>query len=225
MNIDCCINKYILNITFKAIVKLEAQREIARYSGNQFTPFKYIIQNERSISWIIADMLNPAGEHGQKDMFLRIFTKQVLKDAALDCSSVAVRCEASTHNINRTSRKIDILLTAPDWVCAIENKPRAAQQHDQLEDYSRHLASLKKAKTFLVFLAPHWITPQAFTTHAEGLRLWYFSKDEAKNQSPDDASAQVLFWNWTEECRKHCEADNVRRFITDFQHWVRTFIS
>jgi hypothetical protein len=207
---------------FRASVALEADRKINRFTGRNFTPFKYVYWDENKMSDIIADLLNPAGEHGQGDLFLRQFVKYVLglDENSLNCSKTIVQREALTRNIKRQQRSIDILLTGSNWVCAIENKPRATQQDEQLEAYMQHVKSLDKDedKTFLVFLSPYNIEPQSFDTNKNGFR-W------GQLNSPTEIKATheyitVSFFDWTKACQEKCEAENVRRFIADFVEWV-----
>jgi len=215
---------YFAQAIFRANVALKADSKINRLTGNEFNPLKkYVPWSENTMSHILSDLLNPAGEHGQGELFLRLFVSGVLADASLDCSKAVVQREALTRNIEQQQRRIDILLSGSNWACAIENKPRAGQQEGQLEAYMQQVTSLKKEKSFLVFLAPHHYTPQPFATNREGLRIWELNEVEAERAGLSE-NITTSFFAWTTACKNECEADNVRHFIADFAEWVDYYI-
>ncbi len=130
---------------------LEAKRAGAKlYGAPGLSLFDLIRPNENALSRIISDLLNPLGDHGQGNLFLNVLL------ASLDLPRVGVRdvvsvsCEVQTG----ARRRIDIVIETPAVVLGIENKPWAAQQHDQLRDY---LLELKKRargrRAVLVFLS------------------------------------------------------------------------
>lgn len=170
-------------------IRQNAKQELAidagvnRYTGKNFNSLKYLDYSETNMSWIIADLLNPVGEHGQGDLFLRLFMQHVLQDNNLPTHAVMVQRESYTANILRNRRRIDIMLYGESWACAIENKPRARQQEEQLEDYSNMLKSLGKKYAFLVFLAPLEMEPQKISIGQEGLRFWHLSEEGCLNIS------------------------------------------
>jgi hypothetical protein len=47
--------------------------ELDRQLARRFNAFRYISPNELRLSYIISDLLNPQGVHGQGNVFLRTF--------------------------------------------------------------------------------------------------------------------------------------------------------
>lgn len=228
-NTHAAINDFFAQTIETAQQRIKVNAEINKYTGKSFSSLACVNLNENLMSWILAGLLNPLGSHGQGNIFLKLFASMVLGNENLDYSYVTVRCEAMSYNIERNRRRIDICLTGKNWVCAIENKPKAYEQEEQLEDYAKHIEAMKKKHNFLVFLAPAHVKPQ--TLHSEAyqkyLRLWSLTGEPLMQEEqikPKKETELASFFAWTLACRQHCEAPKVRYFIEDFENAVHTFI-
>ena len=143
--------------------KLEAartlERELNRHLAHQFNVFEYLKTDELGLSRVIADLLNPAASHGQGPLFLDIFLKQVKATSEwpdLDTSRATVVVEKGIQ-VQERKRFIDIYVAIPnsagDYCLAIENKPYAGDQENQVKDYLEHLEKYE-GRSLLIYLSP-----------------------------------------------------------------------
>lgn len=134
-----------------ALIRQQAE-ELDRLTGAQFNVFDTLrlTTHENSHSLFIAELLNPRGRHGQGDIFLRAFTKQVtgplseknkddpLAEALYELISggMSVITELNLGPItDTTGGRVDIALVGNCKRVYIENKIYAKLQHRQLERY------------------------------------------------------------------------------------------
>ena len=118
---------------------LELDRRLAR----RFNVFDYLRTDERGLSRIIADLLNPQAGHGQGTVFLRTLLEE-LKWFPLRHDLDECTISASVEHRTSSGRKIDVVVRviAPNrqaWCLAIENKPFAGDQENQVSDYLEYL--------------------------------------------------------------------------------------
>ena len=191
------------------------QRRLDKRRATGFNVFDLIEPDENKLSDILADLLDPEGDHGQGDLFLRLLFKQIDFDLAANRTIHAtVKREAPTHGIQKYRRRIDVLVEA-DVMLAIENKLDSLDQRDQVKDYLEYLrrhthSSHKQAK--LIYLTPNGRPPESLEQAA---------LDEAK------ASGGFLCWSyqkelheWLAECRKQCMAPKICHFLSDFSAYI-----
>ncbi len=95
---------------------------------------------------IIADSLNPNGQHGQGDIFLKFFLNLFSIDFSLD-SKVKVEREKRSKN-----DQIDILIENDSQIIIIENKIYAIDQEKQLYRYYEYCIRQKK-QPILIYLS------------------------------------------------------------------------
>jgi hypothetical protein len=166
-------------------------------------------------------LLNPRGEHGQGERFLRIFVEQLgLGDVeALHLEKALVRREAATHGISRFRRRMDILVEAGISI-VIENKVDSLEQPGQVKDYLEHLAfcardSEKRRK--LVYLTPDGRMPLSLTS------------EEIEHHKRSNWfvcwSYKVELRRWLESCIRLCEAEKIRAFLRNFIEYIDTTIA
>ena len=87
---------------------------------------------ENTHSAILAEMLNPQGNHGQGSLFLSLFLKELRLESLIDVSHAEVITEFSTDN-----GRIDILIKdTKGHAIIIENKIYATDQIEQLKRYN-----------------------------------------------------------------------------------------
>lgn len=140
----------------------ELQKENARIrmvTGCDFSVFSpdCLHLDETTASRILAHLLDPAGRHGQRALFLRSTFQllQIPELAKINISTVSVSLERVTHGGARP-RRLDILLEGDTFVLGIENKLGAGEGKDQLTDYLDWLEHYNvKKHYYLVYLTPH----------------------------------------------------------------------
>lgn len=199
-----------------------AQAVLDRRVAPRFSVFDYFKERETDLSRAFGGLLDPAGTHGQGDVFLRLFLDEIycsLDDnlhSDFPCSDTQECKVYLEHPAN--GRKIDIVLKMQDkhWV-GIENKPWADEQPDQIKDYMTYLQRRKEGadggSAWLLYLSGDGSDPKT----AEGmlepehcLTMPYRTRD-GKPPSVE---------NWIRRCGEQCEAERVRWFLKDFLEYV-----
>ena len=168
------------------------------------------------MSYVFAYLLDPNETHGQGDLFLRKFLEDVAPNwLPNNCwSSVSVRTEVLTTRIKR-NRKIDIVIAfdSDQRAIAIENKPWAGDQDQQLSDYARHLESMYEGCFKLIYLTPNGEDPSECSIKSE-------KREELKNAGKF-ANASIQEWasacGWLKRAEDEVKAERVRWFVSDFR--------
>jgi hypothetical protein len=193
----------------------KAQRTCDRRRASRFNVFDFIDPDENKLSDVLAFLLDPKGAHGQGDLFLRLFFKQLkLQSDRQQLRIATVRREASTHGILKSRRRMDVLVDAGTLV-AIENKVDAMEQPEQVKDYLAHLRECTRHRSrisALVYLTPNGRSPESLGTSKlskqqadENLHCWSYHKD---------------LRTWLDNCRRECAAPRIQYFITDLLSYI-----
>jgi len=138
-------------------IKIKEYNSKAEKAGEKFNIFSVMsmeLDEVKTHSAIIGELLNPKGSHGQGSVFLNLFVEQINEkfnsEIKLDpfTKIKGKICERTiTREINRekgTGGRIDIIIEDEKQVLIIENKPRAVDQEFQLIRYCKYAESLKK---------------------------------------------------------------------------------
>ena len=212
---------------YKAIQTIadRATEKIERLTAARFSVFDYCWPDEMALSRLMAGLLDPCGRHGQQELFLKLFVdglNQKLELAGQEClptldlRETIIETEVATSHIENTRRRIDILLANPNWVLAIENKPWADEQTDQLSDYQNHLdKKYRSRRRELVYLAGDYSSPKTEAPSQPVIRMGYHRGDLVGER-------HYFLSDWLAEARDRCPADRVRHLLADFGHWVAT---
>ncbi len=166
----------------------------------------------------MAELLNPKGKHGQKELFLKEFIKSLKglvsnSETLIGLENLTSAKVSSEHST--PYGRIDILIEFPNRVAiAIENKPWAGEQSEQLQRYVRWLEETYtyEGRYLLVFLTG---TKREATSISESLKNQL--KEEGKFL---ETSYGELLKPWLLKCVKECESDKVRWFLKDFVSWI-----
>jgi hypothetical protein len=116
--------------------------DIAKITGENFNIFKILglTTNEvRTHSAFLAELLNPIGNHGQGDLFLKSFLKQF--ELEFETKNAIIEIEKHTGFINEDYTQggyIDIIISNGKKAIIIENKIYAGDQSMQLVRYSNY---------------------------------------------------------------------------------------
>ncbi len=95
--------------------------------ATQFTIFKFLEVDENLLSDMLAFLLDPAEAYGQQEQFLQLFVRRLGRTHGALIRQAHVAREALTYSISKQLRRIDVLVTAPGLVIAIENKVDAGE--------------------------------------------------------------------------------------------------
>jgi hypothetical protein len=140
---------------------------------NLFRVLRIQRKEEELHSRFLAELLNPAGSHGQGDLFLDLFF-EVGKDCGLSRPTkwpVQVQgarkgWQVTTEewvrvHIDDERYRLDIVLRCPGFITVIENKVDAREQEDQLKHYRSWLDEQLAEVRGLVFLTPDGRPPDS----------------------------------------------------------------
>jgi hypothetical protein len=205
-------------IKFKRIHD-KLKNQINKELGSEFSVFQYINFNEVNMSSIFKDLLDPKESHGQGALFLNEFL-ELLRSKLIDHPILSERdhpaftkcfsalTEALTYGIE-TNRRIDILLKwGQDFAIAIENKPYAIDQENQLSDYSKHLSKIFKENYILIYLS----------RRDKEIKEDTFSKLEIEKHNENKQFVHLYFEDvidWLENSLKKVESSKIKHFIKD----------
>ena len=205
-------------IEYRAHKKIK--REVDRYLSTDFNFIKILSPDENKITDLIKILLEPNGIHGQGTKFLELFVKtlsnNIGKNFNYNLSTAKIIREKSTDLLEKEkqNRRIDLFIDLREFVVAIENKPWAGEQEDQMGDYFKYLQRLMKKKNIHDFLLIY--------LHGTGEKPTSIKKELVENNKDKllFTSYQKLLKPWLEECYKECESQKVRFFIKDFIDWI-----
>jgi hypothetical protein len=188
-----------------------------RKTAAGFNVFDFIAPSENILSDILAFLLNPDASHGQGPLFLEILVARVRPGMPLPFDPVRVAREALTYSILRNRRRIDILVSLPEFVLAIETKKFSGEGPEQISDYADHLRNISGDGFCLIFLT---------RTGDEAACIDPIRSRELQNVG------QLQFWsweqnipNWLDDCRRACQAPKIQHFLEDFKSYIATYLA
>lgn len=179
-----------------------------------FNPFQFISTDELGLSRVIGWMLDPTASHGQSDRFLAALVRHLsLPWDQITCKQAKVRLEAPTSHLD-AARRIDLLVQSGGRALAIENKPYAADQPNQVADYFRHLDAAFPAGHCLIYLSAKGEGPTSDSISAQ-----------AADKRRADGNLIVMAYDgllpWIADCRAQCRADRVSIFLDEFAAFIQ----
>lgn len=216
------LESFFYDMQYYLGVSREARQALASAVAESFSVFDYLQPNENLLSRIIAELLDPKGNHGQGSTFLTAFLECLL---AVNCTippdwptrvdKATVVNEASTSFLSNSARRIDIRIELPPlFGIGVENKLGAAEQIAQLADYRAELDRRYQGRFVIVFLCQRGRTP-ASIPGAEWADLRRSGRCALILYSDE-------FLTWLTECHRRTQADKVRHFLSDFAGYVRS---
>jgi hypothetical protein len=205
------LQQFARSLEYRIRLLAETRVHTDRLLATRHNVFNYIEPDENRLSDVLGDLLDPTGPHGQGDTFLRQFVAKLPRQSfvARPCS---VFRENVTSRIESHLRRIDILVDFGDFGLAIENKPWAGDQPDQISDYVAHLERRFAGKFVIVYLTGSAARPTSLDSpwcdrllQDNKLLLWAYPG---------------VFRDWLKDCYKECEAEAVRIFLRNFIEYV-----
>jgi PD-(D/E)XK nuclease superfamily len=186
--------------------------EEANHAPN-FNGFRLLNPNELGLSAVLANLLNPKGNHAQKELFLKKFLAHFMSEHENDpLANVEVKLESPIEG----KRRIDLVITSGDFVLAFENKPWARDQDWQVcayLDYLQNDAVEKKTK-LLVYLSRDGSSPNDASIPKDNL-------DKAQTNNKLKIIAYLDLVKWLEDCEKKVTAANVKHFIAEYIAYIK----
>ena len=212
------------------------ERDLDRHLARRFNVFDYVDTLEVGLSRIIADLLNPEARHGQGTLFLATLLEELteIRDLPDLGTGFTKPIRVVTERVITNRRRLDISVEIPGgngpFCLAIENKPYAEDQPDQVKDYLDFLEQEYSKRFLLIYLSPtgegptEWSLPRKKLDRWKGrLAIMAYRGDVAIRNSGEGASADLFddfrvelsLANWFAACRHRCEADRLRWFLRD----------
>ncbi len=219
------------------------ERELNRRLAHRFNVLDYLRTDELGLSSVIADLLDPRANHGQGPFFLQVMLEKLQltehwPDLELADATVSV------ERVITARRRIDISVKIPDgsgeYCLAIENKPYAGDQENQVRDYLNHLAREFGDRFVLIYLSPAGDPPSDWSLPRSELDQWkgrfavmsYHEQDNSEgtaNQADtvdvyEAFRASLPLTDWLEFCHDKCQVERLRWFLRDARSFCqRTF--
>ncbi|RFS34479.1 hypothetical protein DYI81_02965 [Acinetobacter sp. SWAC5] len=205
-----------------------AKSKYVQQLAPNFSIFNYIYTDELMLSRMIADLLDPKGDHAQGHIFLSLFLQQLTNAShylLLDIQRAKVAIEVLTFR-NQTKRRMDIYLEIPyidsaqSFGICIENKPYAADQKNQLKDYASELSKRHDRNQdmqhhwHLVYLAGYGNEPSAESVEPSQLEEW-----KSKNHFTLISYPELI--EWLNQCMLRCQNERVNNFLNAFNTFIR----
>ncbi len=207
------------------------ERELDRHLARRFNVFDYLSTDEVALSKMIADLLDPEARHGQGTRFLRTLLDELTEiDGRPDPDAGLVQAiHVVTERVIADGRRLDVSVEIPGtdgpYCLAIENKPYADDQRNQVRDYLRFLQRKYPDRFLLIYLSPTGQGPSSWSLPRGELRKWtgrlavmgYWSGPEqhAAGDRYDDFRVGLSLAAWFSACRRRCEPDRLRWFLSE----------
>ena len=155
-------------------------RELDRKLAQRFNVLDYLRKDEDGLSRIIADLLNPKASHGQGTLFLQtLLSLEGLRNTRhwpeLDGSqiSIVVMRERRITDAQRIDILVHIVGADGEPHClAIENKPYAGDQENQVKDYLEYLGQEYYKRFLLIYISPTGEGPSDWSIPKTELDEW-----------------------------------------------------
>jgi hypothetical protein len=212
------VKHFINNLRFRISLFNDYKNELSKFIALDFNVFDYINPNENRLSDILANLLDPMGNHGQGYLFLNTFLginnsmTAAIRDHNLDIKNAKICREETTTYIIKSQRRIDITINFGNYAIGIENKPWASEQTDQMKDYNDYLDNKYKGKYILVFIAnnPNY-EPQSLGDRIKLLKM---------RNKLIVISYPFELKKWLLSCYKDCSSEKIRWFLHDFTQFI-----
>lgn len=181
-NLNIVSDEAVFTGRFRHLAELvETCKENANRHGERFNIISILgLQRDetRTHSRFLAELLNPAGRHGEGSRFLTAFVEGILGFSSPINGRVNVTRELATEG----QRRVDIVVESPDLIIGIEVKIDADDQKAQLHDYYRELNRRARNRKIavLVYLTLDGKPPSAYSLSdlkQENVRCLSFAKE------------------------------------------------
>ena len=207
--------------------------ELDRQLARRFNVFRYLRTDEMGFSRMVADLLDPAGDHGQGAAFLKLLTEKLEFAQDVNPSDLG-NAKVQTERQIDGRRRIDIVIEIDSEHClAIENKSNFAG--DQERQVADDLDWLKRSyrSSLLIYLSPAGDGPTEKSVARETIeeigktmprRLVIMPCDQGETSSDalfDNLRLQFSLVDWLADCRRNCDVDRLRWYLRETETYCR----
>lgn len=214
------LDRFFADVNKRVELAEKLQRQLDKRLATGFNVFDLIEPDENKLSDVLADLLDPKGTHGQGDLFLHLIFQRfgLGSDPRLRTKDATVRREAPMPGTSKDHRRMDVFVDAGLWL-AIENKVDSQEQQDQVRDYLKHLHQCRPSQPVqnkVIYLTPDHrppdsLNPSELENHQKSGRLHCWSYNDELG-------------DWLKACRRDCEAEKIRDFLSDFITYIESDI-
>ena len=213
------------------------ERELDRHLARRFNVFDYLYTDEVALSRIIAYLLDPEARHGQGTLFLRTLLDELKEIGGRpDPDADLVKgIDVVTERVIADGRRLDVSVEIPGtdgpYCLAIENKPYADDQRNQVRDYLRFLDEKYGERFLLIYLSPTGQAPSSWSLPPKELPKWtgrlavmgYWSGPEQHvwGDRYDEFRVGLSLAAWFSACRRRCEPDRLRWFLSEAETFCK----
>ena len=208
------------------------ERELDTQLARRFNALDYLRTDELGLSRIVADLLNPEGHHGQGATFLKVLLDGLQYSDASEHLGANVKVEV--EKTIEDDRRLDIYVQFGDYCLAIENKPYAGDQQNQIKDYLGWLKTQRFKRSVLIYLSPQGEPPSQESVESTHLEA-ELDEDHSFKIMPyhevvhgdswedgfDDYRLSYTLADWLANCRKNCDVDRLRWFLRETETFCR----
>lgn len=201
-----------------------------RHSASDFSVANLLLNRETDLSLVFAHLLDPGADHAQGDTFLAALLAELDERSTDDWSPAGAAITVTTEHSapvempdgEMRSGRIDILVEREGcWRIAIENKPWAWDQEEQVERYLRYLqdSACESGSGNEVFLLLYWSGNGSAPTWTKKPEGWMEQRCVTMPYRETDGRPSVE--GWLRRCRDACQAPCVLWFLNDLIRYVR----
>ena len=202
--------------------------ELDRQLARRFNVFRYLRTDEMGFSRMIADLLDPLGDHGQGTTFLQLLTDKLCFAKGVNLRNARVQTERQIDG----RRRVDISVEIDDKHClAIENKSNfAGDQERQVED---DLVWLERYEhSLLIYLSPTGAGPSTESAEEETIEELGTKEPRCFAIMPCGPSAfsgdrfdslrlPFSLVDWLASCRRICDVDRLRWYLREAETYCQ----
>ena len=203
-------------------------RELDQQLARRFNVLDYLRTDELGLSRVVKDLLNPEGNHGQGTVFLQLLLDKLefKVDGKIDDSQVDVELTIGDKG------RLDVAVRIDERHClAIENKPYAADQPNQVKGYLEWLKQYDKH--MLIYLSPTGEGPEKHSIEEADLaklgehdgtrRFVIMPYHQAADLDDrfDRFRLPFSLTDWLADCRRDCDVDRLRWFLREAETFCR----
>lgn len=254
------LDRFFEGLRARVNLAREVDARLDQQLARRFNVLDYIRTSEMGLSRVIGDLFDPKASHGQEILFLDTFLlglKRSSEDARrpLDLTlgygdewtvrgdTVRVRLERMIAGGRRLDVSVEFEGSDGKTRClAIENKPYAGDQKDQIHDYLDFMekeyggrSDGNPTRHLLIYLSRTGEGPSEWSVRGSRLAkeigerdfvvMGYYSyslsnESAGTSNSDDDSDPSRLFLDytlaeWFGACRRTCDIDRLRSFLRD----------
>ncbi len=159
---------------------------------------------------VLADLLNPGGQHGMGSAYLELFLKEVFQCQTVHPDRAKRAVVTAEYRIDE-DRRIDLVIEIAGHFIPMEVKILAGEQQAQCLDYYR-FGRAKDLQTKVIYLTRFGTMPGAY------------SLSDGTDQVPEKdlicISFQKHIIHWLEQCR-NVSRDEMKPMLTQFLDTIR----